>query len=250
MTVSSTIHAEEAQPIATETTNTPSESETTTETTTENTSNSNEQTTDTTTAEETTSANDPIKIEYDEATDIHSAENGSIIPIGNVSFGKAISNIKMSETKAVVYGSSESLENLNFIPIEVDVTDLAVDTQYKLEIPKPVGVKSLSVNNITVDISLDNVSDRDINNVAIETRNLGSDLKASAVSSVDSSVTVNIKGVSSVIDSITADNISAYVDLTGYTEGEYEVDVAVEGSDVRVQYVTKTKKVKIKITKK
>ena len=173
-----------------------------------------------------------------------------VIPIGNVSFGKAISNIKMSETKAVVYGSSESLENLNFIPIEVDVTDLAVDTQYKLEIPKPVGVKSLSVNNITVDISLDNVSDRDINNVAIETRNLGSDLKASAVSSEDSSVTVNIKGVSSVIDSITADNISAYVDLTGYTEGEYEVDVAVEGSDVRVQYVTKTKKVKIKITKK
>ena len=79
MTVSSTIHAEEAQPIATETTNTPSESETTTETTTENTSNSNEQTTDTTTAEETTSANDPIKIEYDEATDIHSAENGNII---------------------------------------------------------------------------------------------------------------------------------------------------------------------------
>lgn len=173
-----------------------------------------------------------------------------VIPIGNVSFGKAISNIKMSETKAVVYGSSESLENLNFIPIEVDVTDLAVDTQYKLEIPKPVGVKSLSVNNITVDISLDNVSDRDINNVAIETRNLGSDLKASAVSSEDSSVTVNIKGVSSVIDSITADNISAYVDLSGYTEGEYEVDVAVEGSDVRVQYVTKTKKVKIKITKK
>ena len=173
-----------------------------------------------------------------------------VIPIGNVSFGKAISNIKMSETKAVVYGSSESLENLNFIPIEVDVTDLAVDTQYKLEIPKPVGVKSLSVNNITVDISLDNVSDRDINNVAIETRNLGSDLKASAVSSEDSSVTVNIKGVSSVIDSVTADNISAYVDLTGYTEGEYEVDVAVEGSDVRVQYVTKTKKVKIKITKK
>ena len=79
MTVSSTIHAEEAQPIATETTNTPSESETTTETTTENTSNSNEQATDTTTAEETTSANDPIKIEYNEATQIHSAENGNII---------------------------------------------------------------------------------------------------------------------------------------------------------------------------
>lgn len=173
-----------------------------------------------------------------------------IIPVGNVSFGKAISSINMSESKVLVYGSSESLDNLNFIPVEVDVNDLAENTEFKLEIPKPVGVKSMSVNNISVKISLDSVNDRDIDRVAIETRNLGSDYKASAVSSEDSFVSVNVKGVSSVINSITADNISAYIDLAGYTEGEYEVDVNVEGTDVRVQYVTKTKKVKIKIIKK
>lgn len=173
-----------------------------------------------------------------------------VIPIGNVSFGKAISDIKTSESKVTVYGSSESLDGLNYIPVEVDVTDLATNTQYKQEISKPIGVKSMSVNNITVDISLDNVSDKDVSNVAIETRNLNPDLKVSAASSEDSFITVNVKGVSSVIDPIGADNISAYVDLTGYTEGEYEVDVSVEGTDARVQYVSKTKKVKVKITKK
>ena len=75
-------------------------------------------------------------------------------------------------------------------------------------------------------------------------------MKVSALSSSDSFVTVNVKGVSSVINSLTADNISAYIDLSGYTEGEYEVDVNVEGSDVRVQYVAKTKKVKVRISKK
>ena len=173
-----------------------------------------------------------------------------VIPVGNISFGKAISNIKTSESKVTVYGSSEALESLNYIPVEVDVNDLSSNTQYKLEISKPVGIKSMSINNITVDISLDSVADRDVNNVAIETKNLSSDLKASAVSSADSSVDVNIKGVSSVINSITADNITAYVDLSGYGEGEHEVDVTVEGSDVRVQYVAKTKKVKIRITRK
>lgn len=173
-----------------------------------------------------------------------------IIPVGNVSFGKAISNIKTSESKVMVYGSSESLDNMNFIPVEVDVNDLSENTQYKLEIPKPIGVKSMSVNNITVDISLDSVSDKDVSNVAIETRNLDPNLKVSAVSSADSFVSVNVKGVSSVIDSITSDNISAYIDLSGYGEGEYEVDVNVEGSDVRVQYVAKTKKVKVRISKK
>lgn len=173
-----------------------------------------------------------------------------VIPTGNIAFGKAISSINMSESKVLVYGSSESLESLNYIPVEVNVNDLSKNTEFKLEIPKPVGIKSMSVNSITVNITLDNVSDRDISNVAIETKNLGADYKVSAVSSEDSFVTVNVKGVSSVIDSITADNISAYVDLEGYTEGEHEVEVKVEGSDVRVQYASKTKKVKVKITKK
>ena len=173
-----------------------------------------------------------------------------VIPKGNVAFGKAISTIKTSETKAIVYGEASSLEALNYIPVEIDVTDLAKNTEYKLEIPKPVGVKSMSVNNVTVNISLDNVSDKDINNVAIETKNLGSEYKVSAASSEDSFVQVNVKGVSSVIDQITADNITAYIDLQGYTEGEYDVDVNVEGTDLRVEYVSKTKKVKVKITKK
>ncbi len=173
-----------------------------------------------------------------------------IIPVGNVSFGKAISNIKTSESKVTVYGNQEVLEELNYIPVEVDVTELSKNTEYKLEIPKPVGIKSMSTNNITVNIELDNVSDKNIENVAIETRNLGNEYKATALSVEDSFVQVNIKGVSSVIDSITSDNISAYIDLSGYTEGEHEVEVNVEGSDVRVQYITKTKKVKVKITKK
>ena len=173
-----------------------------------------------------------------------------VIPVGNVAFGKAISLIKTSESKVTVHGTSSSLDEMNYIPVEIDVTDLSENTEYKLEIQKPVGVKSMSVNNITVNIELDNVSDRDINNVAIETRNLGNEYKVSAVSSEDSFITVNVKGVKNVIDSITTDNISAYIDLSGYTEGEYEVDVNVEGSDVRAQYVSKTKKVKVKITKK
>ena len=173
-----------------------------------------------------------------------------VIPVGKVSFGKAISSISTSESKVTVYGDSNSLDQINFIPVEIDVNDLAENTQYKLEIPKPVGVKSMSVNNLTVNLSLGNVSDKDISNVAIETRNLSSDYKVSAASSNDSFVQVNVKGVSSVIDSINADNISAYVDLAGYPEGEYEVDVNVEGSDVRVEYVAKTKKVKVKISKK
>ena len=174
-----------------------------------------------------------------------------VIPTGDVTFGKAISSINISESKVTVYGSKEALENLSFVPLEVDVTDLKEDSTYKLELLKPTGVRSMSVNNVTVDITLGTVSSKDVENVSIKYRNIDDEeYSVQGLSAEDVRIPVSLKGVKEVIDGITAEDIDAYLDLDGYTEGEYEVDVQVEGTDSRVQYTPKTKKVKIRITKK
>lgn len=173
-----------------------------------------------------------------------------VVPVGEVAFGRAINSIETSETKVTVYGSAEALESINYIPVEIDVNGLKENRQYKVQLENPVGIKHMSISSLTVDVSLDNVSDKDIENVSIEYRNLGSGYAVQGLSASDVMVTVNIKGVSSVIEAITADDIVAYLDLSGYGEGEHDVDVNVEGSDVKVQYQSKTKKVKIRIVKK
>lgn len=173
-----------------------------------------------------------------------------IIPKGDVAFGKAISAITSSETKVTVYGTEEALAKLEYIPVEIDVQGLKDNHQFKLEVPKPVGVKSMTVNNVTVDVSLDSVSDRDVENVSIDVRNLNDQYIAQGVTEDDIKVIVNIKGVKSVLDQINSSDIRAYIDLSGYGEGIHEVEVKVEGDDARVQYVSKTKKVKVKIVKK
>lgn len=173
-----------------------------------------------------------------------------VVPVGNVAFGQAINSIETDQTKVTVYGSADVLESLNYIPVEIDVNDLKENKEYKVQLQNPVGIKEMSVSSITVNVTLDAVSDKDIENVSIEYRNLGSNYVVQGLSASDVMVTVNIKGVSSVIDSITATDIVAYLDLAGYGEGEHEVDVNVEGNDVKVQYQSKTKKVKIRIVKK
>lgn len=172
-----------------------------------------------------------------------------IIPKGSVSFGKAISSIESSETTVTVYGNEDVISELKYIPVEVDVTDLKEDHQYKLGMKKPNGITSMSVNNVTVNIKLDESSDRDVNDVKIEYRNLADGYTVQGLSESDIKVSVNVKGVKTVLDSIKAEDITAYLDLKNYTEGTYEIDVNVEGSDARVQYTAKTKKVKIKIEK-
>ncbi len=173
-----------------------------------------------------------------------------IVPKGTVAFGYAIKSIVASESKITVWGSSESLADLKYIEVSVNVSDIKSDQQYKLEITKPTGVRYMSISTITVNVTLDATSDRELSNVGLKYKNLNEDkYKVQASSSEDTNVTVILKGVSSVIEQIKETDVTAYIDLSGYTEGEYEVEVKVEGNDSRVEYVAKTKKVKIKILK-
>ncbi len=173
-----------------------------------------------------------------------------LVPVGDVASGYAISSMTSSETKVTVYGDSETLNNLKSIPVNVDVSGLKDGKTYKLQLEKPVGVKSLSINNITVTVGIGNVSNKKIDGVKISVKNLSDEYKATPVTESDAEVTVNLKGVQSVINGITADDVTPYVDLTGYEPGNYEVEVKIEGTDSKVQYTSMTKKVKIKISKK
>lgn len=172
-----------------------------------------------------------------------------VIPKGTISFGQAIRSIDMSETKVTVYGDEESLAALKYVPLTIDVKGLKEDHKYKLELPKPTGVRYMTVNNLTVNVKLDKASDREINNVSIEYRNLNDAYTVQGMSADDTKVSVKVKGVEDVIQAIQATDVTAYLDLKGYSEGVHEVAVQVEGNDTKVTYQSKTKKVKIRIVK-
>lgn len=173
-----------------------------------------------------------------------------VVPKGDIAFGKAISNITMSESKVTVYAKQSVLDNLTYVPVNVRVDDLKTDKEFKLELTKPSGVKSMSINNITVGLTLGTSTDKDIENVNIDVRNLDDKYSVQGVSENDIKVTVNVKGVESVLSALTAEDITAYINLKNYKPGEYEVPVKVEGTDSRVQYLSKTKKVKIRVVEK
>lgn len=174
-----------------------------------------------------------------------------VIPKGNVSFGLAISSIDMSDTKVTVYGSHETLDKLTFVPLTIDVSGLKENRKYKVELTKPTGVRHMNVNNLTVNIGLDKAEEKEINRVSIETRNLNEELySVEGLSAEDTSVTVTAKGVSSIIKGLESSDVTAYLDLKGFGVGVHEVEVQVEGTETRVQYVPKTKKVKIRIVRK
>ena len=126
-----------------------------------------------------------------------------------MSFGVAIASIEQSDTMVTIYGDSASLDNITSIIAPIDVSNLKEAYQYKVELEKPVGIRSMSINTVNVKVQVSQSTDIDIPNVRINAINLDSAYNVQAKSENDFVVTVNAKGVSSVIEKLTAEDINA-----------------------------------------
>ena len=173
-----------------------------------------------------------------------------VVPIGEVEFGKAIDNIKTDISKVVVYGDQNVLDDMDYLPVEIDVSGLNENKTYDVIISKPSGVKEISDTNLKATVTIGAEISKEINDVYIETTNLDPNYKAVAIGENSSKTSVIVKGTKEVVDAIDASMVTASVDLSGYSEGDYEVAVKASGDDNKATYAAKITKVKIRITKK
>lgn len=172
-----------------------------------------------------------------------------VIPHGNVIYNMGISNMSINNnqnTTVTIYGPESVLAGIEYIPVNINVEGLTESTEFKVALEKPVGVKTMSLNNVTVNVTLsDNITNVDIDDVVITFINRPSNYGVSPVD-IDK-VTVKLKGVSDVVNTITASDIRAYVNLQGLGSGTHELSITVEGNDPRVEYLSSVLKVRVRI---
>ncbi len=173
-----------------------------------------------------------------------------VVPKGDIAFGKAISKLTPSVSKVTIYGDEDKISGITSIPVEIDVNDLSSDKTFNVNIAKPSGVRAISARTMSIRVELSSEITKEIPNVQISTINLDSKYKVQAVSKEDSTVNVVVKGSEEAVKALDTNTIKATVDLSGYTAGEYEIEVVVTGDDLKLTYETKTKKIKVKIEEK
>lgn len=172
-----------------------------------------------------------------------------ILTKGNLST-KAIKSIIQSDSEVKVYGSSEALSQLNYLPVEIDVTGLDSNKQYTVNLQKPKGITDISIKTITVDITVDDLATKTIDNITINYKNLADDLIVQGSSGESRTISVEVRGTKENLDKIDKATIQAYVDLSGKAVGLHELDVSVTGDDPKLSYASKVKKIKVNIYKK
>ncbi len=175
-----------------------------------------------------------------------------VLTTGNLVTGKAISAVTINGNNNYsvdIYGEKSVIDNITSVPVTIDVDGLgnSGSKSYNVTVTKPNGVRYISESNAKININFGDEKQKELNISVITNRNLDNNLIVNLTD--NHSIPVQIKGVEEVINSISEENISAYVDLAGYTIGDYEVELKIEGDDPRVNYIV-SNKVKIKITEK
>lgn len=177
----------------------------------------------------------------------------SVQTTGNLVAGKAISDIKINNSSSYsieIYGDKESIGEVKSVPVTLNIDGQGSNNSktYTVSLSKPKGVKHMSADMITIELSFDDEKQKSIEIGAdsVTPKNLRTGLVANAYGEND--ITVQVKGVSSVIDKLKPEDINAYVDLSKYQEGEHEVEVKIDNTDPRLSFVV-NKNIKIKIGK-
>lgn len=170
---------------------------------------------------------------------------------GNLVTGKAIASILINNRNSysvTIYGDEEQIADISSVPVTINVDGEGANSSrsYNVTISKPTGVRALSENNASIMVTFGDEKQKELELSTISSKNLSSGYSANIIGT--SSVPVIVKGVQSVIDTVDASDINAYIDLEGYTPGEYEVEVKIENNDPRLSYVVSSK-VKVRITK-
>lgn len=174
--------------------------------------------------------------------------NLNFVPTGTMPFGKAISSYTFSTNRVTIYGANSVINNINDIDISIDVSSINQDTTLDVDIPKPSGVKAMSVNTIKVELKVTDVASKsNVHSVNITGINVPEGMAAQPIDEDNGVIEVEVKGSQSVIDSIDASDITAYVDLKGLNEGQHELTVKVKGTNPLATYVSKKTKVKINL---
>ncbi|MBE6157120.1 MAG: hypothetical protein E7161_05235 [Firmicutes bacterium] len=175
----------------------------------------------------------------------------SVSTTGKLISGKAIASITINNQPNYsldIYGEEEEIKEITSVPVTINVDGLGSEgvKNYKVTISKPSGVRYMSVKNATITATFGDEAQKTIDVDVIDQKYLADGYSANIVSS--SKISIQVKGVQSNIDKITAGNIKAYVDLSGLGEGTHEVAVKVDNNNPLINYVVSST-ISIKITK-
>lgn len=147
---------------------------------------------------------------------------------GEVPDGKSIRTVAIDQQTVTIYGSESVLGQIDKVTVTLNASTITRDSAtISRPITLPTGVNSSNINQITINVTLGETETRTIDDVRIRYRNNVNNYKASQPNNKNTTSVV-VSGTQENIASITADDITVYVDMKDAKPGLQEFQLIVE----------------------
>ncbi|MGF2716226.1 CdaR family protein [Bacillus cereus] len=172
---------------------------------------------------------------------------------GNLPEGLAVTNISVEPKEVTIAGPKDILDNIQSIEgVEVDLSQLTDSTTFDASVLLPKGVTSAKPNQVKVSVGVQKVKQtksKTIDGIPIQKNGIPNDVTAQLLSPQDGKISVDISGEASIVDKITAAQITAAINLQNVSPGTKDVSIQVSGPG-NISIEAKQKSAKVTIVKK
>ncbi|PEB55517.1 hypothetical protein CON65_22885 [Bacillus pseudomycoides] len=172
---------------------------------------------------------------------------------GSMPEGLAVTNIGIQPSEVTISGPKDVLDNIQSIEgVEVDLSQMTESTTFDTSVLLPKGVTSAKPDKVTVSVEVQKqkqIKHRTIDGISIQKNGLSNDATLQLLSPQSGKISVDISGEASVVDKITAAQITAAINLQNLSPGTHDIPIQVSGpSNVSIE--AKQKSAKVTLVKK
>ncbi|EMA6345194.1 CdaR family protein [Bacillus cytotoxicus] len=173
---------------------------------------------------------------------------------GNVPEGLAVTNISLQPSEVTISGPKDVLDNIKTVEgVEVDLSKITESTTFDASVLLPKGVTSAKPNQVKVSVQIqaqkEQTKHKTIDGIPIQKNGLSNDMTVQTLSPQSGKISVDISGEASIVDKITAAQITAVINLQGLSSGTHNVSIQVSGPS-NVSIHAKQTSAKVTLVKK
>jgi len=171
----------------------------------------------------------------------------NIVKKGTPPDGVTIESIALDETEAKITGSEELLKSTDSVRVEVDLSKITENTTLTLPVIISNGITKVSPQIVKATIVVKKDEQKSVSSIPLTIQGLGDNLTAEIVDPTSQTVNLQVIGPSDSVTGLGPTDFTAFIDLTGLTEGTHDVKIQVKGP-TDVQWTPDKSTAKITIT--
>jgi YbbR domain-containing protein len=157
----------------------------------------------------------------------------AIVKKGTPPAGITIDSIELDIDEATITGSDAILKEIENVIVEVDVSKITDNTTLNLPVIIANGIKKVTPELVKATVIVTKQEEVTVSGIPLNMRGLSEQYEAKVTDPVNQLIDLIVTGQSVKLAGLRPEDFNIFIDLSGLTEGNHNVDIQVEGpSDV------------------